>query len=789
MTPRGRRALRIALAIVVAIPVLLFIAGWIALAASLPALDGSVVLAGLSGPVMVERDAVGVPVIRGATREDVARATGFVHGQDRFFQMDLLRRTAAGELAELLGPALADTDEKLRLHQFRQRARAALGRLDARERSLLEAYAAGVNAALAGLRGRPFEYLLLRQQPLPWRPEDTVLVVYAMWIDLQGLSDRDEQQNDRLASSLPPPLYRLLTEPDPDWEAPIDGSRLPQPPLPDATEVDLRQLEPSLFREPPDAAAIVRIDDGPAPIVGSNNWAIAGARSADGGALVANDMHLGLHVPNIWYRARLVVAGGVDVSGVSLPGVPAIVAGSNGHVAWGFTNSYGDFQDLVVLEPEGEGYRTPDGPRPFETERELIHVAGAADRTLEVRKTLWGPVIGKDAAGRELTLAWTAHHVEAVDLRLLALEDATDLDSAAGIIGGAGMPAQNVVIADSSGRIGWVLSGRLPRRAAFDPKRPSDWTAPGSGWQGWIPPAESPRLLDPPDDIAWSANARVVGGERFALIGDGDYAAAARSHQIRARLAALPRATPADLLAIQTDDRADYVGAWLPLAERAFADAGRSDAARLVRGWSGHAAVNDAGYRLLREFERHVSDRAYRMLTEAARRRWPDFRWRTPQRFTEVAWRLVKERPENLLDPNFDHWEAWLADVAREVADHLPAECVDLASCRWGKVNIPLIQHPISEGLPFLSRWLDMPRHALPGDWSMPRVQAPTFGASERFGVSPGRERAGYLHMPGGQSGNPLSPYYRDGHEAWVRGEATPFLPGPAAHVLKLVPR
>jgi penicillin amidase len=194
---------------------------------------------------------------------------------------------------------------------------------------LLEAYAEGVNAGAAALAARPFEYLLLGQSPTAWRAEDSLLVVYAMWVDLQGLDDADEQQRGRLAAALPAAALRLLVEPDPAWEAPLDGSRLPEVPLPSAEEYDLRALDRALF-ESLDAPAA-----GDSAKVGSNNWAVAGSRVQGGGALVANDMHLGLRVPNIWYRARFVAAAdGVDVTGVSLPGVPAIVAGSNGRVAW-----------------------------------------------------------------------------------------------------------------------------------------------------------------------------------------------------------------------------------------------------------------------------------------------------------------------------------------------------------------------------------------------------------------------------------------------------------------------
>ena len=781
---------------VAAVALLLAVAAaWLALRASLPQVEGEAALAGLDGGVMIERDAAGVPVIRGESRMDVARATGYAHAQDRLFQMDLLRRTGAGELAALLGAGLLDADRKIRLHQFRHKAREALAALDAGDRALLEAYAVGVNAAAASLGARPFEYLLLGQAPEPWRAEDSFLVVHAMWIDLQGIDAHNEQRRGRLAAVLPDPVYRFLVEPEPGGEVALDGSLLPQMPMPTAEAYDLRKLDRGLF-ERLDGERLKRTKSareigGQDSMVGSNNWAVAGTRTQGGGALVANDMHLGLNVPNIWYRARLVVESeGLDVAGVSLPGVPVIIAGSNRHVAWGFTNSYGDFQDLIRLEhgPDADSYLAPDGPRKFESERETLSVAGGEAEVLVVRNTIWGPVIGDDGEGHSLALAWTAHRPGATDMALLRLERARELDSAAAIVGGAGMPGQNVMIADKNGRIGWVLSGRLPHRLAIDSSRPSSWLGEGAGWDGWIPPAESPRLLDPPLGYAWSANARVMGGEAYAQIGDGDYAPAARARQIRDRLASIEGAVASDMLAIQLDDRADYAARWQPLFRQALARAGEAEAGQLVAGWSGRASIDDSGYRLLREFERKVSSRAFETIAAEAIARWPDFRWRAPQRFTEVAWRLVQERPANLLDPRFANWDAWLADVAAATVRDLPAACDNLAGCTWGKVNVSEIRHPISEAVPALSRFLDMPAISLPGDWSMPRVQSSTFGASERFGVSPGREAEGYLHMPGGQSGHPLSPFYRAGHHDWAKGRPAPFLPGTAAHVLRLLP-
>ncbi|MCU0977263.1 MAG: penicillin acylase family protein [Steroidobacteraceae bacterium] len=661
---------------------------------------------------------------------------------------------------------------------------------------MLEAYAEGANAGLGALGARPPEYLLLRQSPRPWSAEDSLLVIYAMWVDLQGVDARREREMDRLAAVLPDALLAFMASPDPAWQAALDGSTVPPAPLPSAGDYDLRRLDPALFeRAAPAAGNPLRLTfapEVPEAAVGSNNWALAGERTASGHAMVANDMHLGLRVPNTWYRARF-VAPGVDVTGVTLPGMPAVVAGSNGRIAWGFTNSYGDFQDLVRLSsPEGDGdvYLTADGPRPFERHRETIEVAGAETVSLEILETIWGPVAGEDAQGRRVALAWTAHRPEALNLRLVALEQATNLDEALRAAGSAGIPAQNALIGDAEGRIGWVIAGRVPERSGFDGTRPADWSEPGTGWTGWLDGDRQPHLADPLAGQAWSANARVIGGEMLTSLGDGGYAHGARSRQIRDALAGLAAATPRDFLALHLDDRATYKAQWQPLLLEVLEGGGEefAAAAARLRGWSGRAAVDDGAYRLLREFEQAVTQRAFDMLTVEARARWPEFRFRAWSGFAHAAWRLVNERPAHLLDPRYADWDAWLADAARGALEQSAAGCEGAPVCEWGVANVARIRHPLSAAVPQLSRWLDMPATPLPGDWSVPRVQTPGFGASERFAVEPGREEHGYFHMPGGQSGHFLSPFYRAGHDAWVKGEPTPFLPGPAEHVLVLRP-
>jgi penicillin amidase len=282
----------------------------------------------------------------------------------------------------------------------------------------------------------------------------------------------------------------------------------------------------------------------------------------------------------------------------------------------------------------------------------------------------------------------------------------------------------------------------------------------------------------------------VVGGEGLATLGDGGYAHGARSRQIRDALMPLEAAVPGDFLAVHLDDEARYKAQWRPLLLAVLEAGGERFAAALplVREWSGRAAAEERGYRLLREFEQAVTQRAFEMLTVEARARWPGQRFRVPPGFTDAAWRLVNERPAHLLDPRFGSWDAWLAAAAEAALDRARDGCARLADCRWGVANTVRIRHPLSAALPVLSPWLDMPATPMPGDWSVPRVQTPTFGASERFAVEPGREEHGYFHMPGGQSGHFLSPFYRAGHDAWVKGEPTPFLPGPPQHVLVLRP-
>ncbi len=785
---KRRRLVKVILFVIGVVTVLCFGASlwlWAQLRGSLPILDGEIELSNLQAPVTIRRDALGVPTITGTTRLDVARATGLVHAQERFFQMDLMRRSSAGELCELVGPAALGWDRTIRIHRFRSVAEAAVHRMEARELALLEAYVEGVNSGLEALAAPPFEYLLLRSDPKAWTAEDTVLTILSMFIDLQPEDGGPEAALGIVNDLLPPDWFDFLAPVGSPWDAAIDGDPLPPPAPPAAL--------PPTQGDRTGAGDPVEVAD----FIGSNSWAVAGEHTAHGGAILANDMHLGLSVPNTWYRARFEwQEDGADLSitGATLPGTPSMVVGSTGRVAWGFTNSYGDYVDLVELEldpDDPERYRGPDGSwMTFEHFSETVYVKGGTEEQVEVLWTVWGPVLGKDHRGRTRAVRWTAHSPEAVNLTALDLERATSVDEALAIANTTGIPGQNFVCADADGRIGWTIMGRIPNRIGCDGRLPA---GPECSWQGWLPVERYPRVIDPEVGRLWTANNRVVGGDALAAIGDGGYDLGARAGQIRDDLLDLDSATERDMLAIQLDDRALFLTPWqealLELLDEAAvaADPLRAAAREHIEAWGGRAATDSVGYRLVRAFRLTLRDELVGAYAAAIFAAEPDFPiWRLNQ-VDAALWELVNRQPPQLLPPGATNWRNLMLEVFDQTVAELLEYSPSLEEATWGARNTVRIRHPLSGSLPLLDRWLDMPAVELPGDSKMPRVQSPGFGASERMVVSPGREELGIFHMPCGQSGHPLSPYYRAGHDAWVNGEATSFLPGEPVHELRLV--
>lgn len=808
MNPEAAKRLRLlasALSIIIVGIIAAF--GWfyLRIRASLPELDGSKAGLGVSAPVKIERDAAGVPTIRGETRIDVARGLGWVHGQDRFFQMDLLRRNAAGELSELFGARALNRDRAHRIHGFRALAGRVFAALPAEHRALVEAYTAGVNAGLNSLGAPPFEYLVLREVPQPWRPEEVFLVSYAMAIDLQDEAGSYERSLMTVRSELGRDVAAFFAPLITPNDAALDGSSAALSTLPPRNLIDLRARKTAATGAAP-ADGYAAADTFPFPArdlenaVGSNAFALAGRHTATGAALVANDTHLSLGVPNSWYRAAL-VWGDHRVVGMTMPGAPLIVAGSNGHVAWGLTNSYIDTLDLVDVSVDSiskQLYRVPGREEMLQIEKrtEIIRVKGHEPVTFEYKATVWGPLLETDELQRPLAIRWVAHDLAATNLEHIGMETARTTAEAVAVAHRSGVPALNILIGDRAGDIAWTIAGKVPKRVGYDGRFPVAWTFGDRRWEGHLPAAEVPVFRTGEGTLPgklWSGNQRMVGGEALAKLGDGAYSRPARAAQIRDLLAKVENATPKDLLAVQLDDRALFLEPWHKLLMATLTPAATADnkARAALRSyaekWEGRAATDAISYRLVRQFRIAVVSRVFVPLFAPCKDALATFDWREFL-YEAPLWKLLEERPMHLLPQPFTSWDELLLAACDDVIKLTDQQRIAMPKANWGWQNTVRIRHPFSHSYPWLSRWLDMPATPQPGGDDMPRVQTPTHGASERFVVSPGREEEGIFHMPGGQSGHPLSPYYRAGHEAWARGEPTPFLPGKTQHTFTLLP-
>jgi penicillin G amidase len=513
-----------------------------------------------------------------------------------------------------------------------------------------------------------------------------------------------------------------------------------------------------------------------------------------------------VRAPNIWFRVRLrypdprAPGGRVDVTGFSLPGVPGVVIGSNGHVAWGFTNSYGDWADWRVEPGCAEDCAVA------RTHVERIEVARDEPVDLKVRETAWGPLLHDTGDGDALALRWAAHLPGALDFGLADFAHAGSLDELFALADRAAIPAQNLVAGDATGRIGWRLLGAMPRSTSGCKRR--HVLEPGLPCQPWsLENGGNPAILDPQGDRLWTANSRVVDGEALEAIGDGGYVLGVRAWMIRDRLSARERFDEADLLAIQLDDRSLFLERWWRLL-REQAAAARTPALRALADadphWPARAAGDTASYRIVRAWRQAVHARiAEGLLAPARAALGEEVPMPSIPQLEGVAWPLVTQRPPHLLPAAYacaarapgdqacrdaDGWQALFEDAAREVRDELAARG-PLAERTWAERNTAAICHPLAAAIPIVGkRLLCMPREPLAGDTLTPRAQSPSGGASQRMVVAPGREERGLAHMPGGQSGHPLSPFWGAGHDDWVHGRPTPFLPGVAQHRLQLVP-
>lgn len=585
------------LAGLIALPVFGAGAAYVWWSRGLPRLDGQVTLGGLATEVRVVRDKHGVPHIFAKDLKDAARALGYLHGQDRFFQMDITRRVTEGRLAEIIGARGLALDRLFRTLDLAGRGRESFSALSPDMKAHLQAYAEGVNAWLnESGQALPLEYALLGFSPEPWRPEDSVIWGKAMAWKLSANWRQDASRAMLAARYGAERAERLFPPKFPEWPVTLKpelngaqtrGALLPEPP-------------------PPYASASLDILDRLLALPGigagaSNEWVVDGSRSTTGKPLLANDPHLELGIPILWYLARITTPE-ITISGATAPGVPLVLLGQNGHIAWGFTTTDSDTQDLFI-ETEAPGqpgtYQTPEGPQPVRSERLTIKVKDAADVEMTRRETGHGPVIsdalpevqGLGPDGTLMALAWTGLSGEdTTPEAFFRINLARNKDEFLAALQLYRSPAQNIVYADREGTIGFVNAGAVPIRKFGDGRYPADGASGVSDWTGMVPFEGWPQLFNPPAGAIVNANNAVIDADYPFWFGR-DQASGYRATRIVERLSAKPKHDLASMAAIQMDNQAAHARDLVPfLLKLQPATALERQALDLLRSWDFNAS-------------------------------------------------------------------------------------------------------------------------------------------------------------------------------------------------------
>ena len=569
---------------------------------TLPQTEGSLALAGAQAELRIARDDNGIPTIVAANAHDAFFGLGVVHAQDRLWQLETHRRIAAGRLAELFGEPALEADRFLRALGVRRAAAAQWAQMPAASRAVVQAYTDGINAVIrSALRARPPEYVLLGAEPEPWDPVDTLAWSIMMAWDLSG-NWTTELLRLRLALQMPVARINALLPPYPG-EAPL-------------ATADYAALFRSLKLDAGDRATAWQVLPDIAPPsgvegVGSNNWVVAGSRTTTGKPLLANDPHLKLSTPALWYFARL-LAPGLKVAGATMPGLPLVVLGQNDNIAWGFTNTGPDVQDLYVeqLDPgDATQVRTPEGYARMETVAEIIKVKGKPDVAFTARRTPHGPVISdagtmpdllgpRDRPTYVLALRWTALDADSDAVGTsLAMQTASDVDGFITAANSLVAPMQNMVVADRAGHIGMVAPGRVPIRK---PENDLKGLVPAPGWDarydwaGFIPADQTPRERDPGRGTIATANQRVT-AQGYPHYITNDWALPYRQQRIEQLLRAKPKHSIDDLAAIQADITSLAVPTLLPWLQKAESTHPLAAAAKAaLAGFDGAMAADRA---------------------------------------------------------------------------------------------------------------------------------------------------------------------------------------------------
>ena len=758
----------------------------------LPQTGGTLRLPGLEAPVEVIRDRWGVPHIYADNVEDLFFAQGFVHAQDRLWQMELNRRIGSGRLSEILGDLALDTDRFIRTVGFRRVAEVEVALLDEDSRRIMRAYAAGVNAYLESGAPLPLEFTLLRLKPEPWTIADTLV-----WGKVMAFNLSVNWETEILRARL---IDRLGAEKAAELEPyyPKDNPGV----IP--SEVDYSRLTTDILEHYKQAARWLGTSGAG---VGSNNWVVDGTRTTTGKPLLANDPHLALQMPSVWYENHLVGAG-YEVTGVSFPGVPGVIIGHNNHVAWGVTNGFPDVQDLYIERLH------PDDPHKYEFKgewhdaevvREEIRVKGQEEPVVEeVVITRHGPIITNVLPeelrrdGAPLAMRWTALDPGTLFSSILQLQRASNWDEFTAALRYWDVPAQNFVYADVEGNIGYYLPGRIPIRARGVGLVPvPGWTGEYE-WTGYIPYEELPHAFNPAEHYVATANNRIVGND-YPYFVSADWMNGYRARRIVDLLTAKETLSADDYAAMHMDlcslpgrAMAGYIGALEPEDERC------RQAVEFVRGWDHELTPDTVGGTIFEAFQLQLlrltfADKLGQELAEAYIGTGFHPTLAPTNGFMGRAVTVLLRLLENETSPWYTDTgtgrertrdEVLLLALARTVEELSAALGDDVSQWLWGRLHEATFAHPMGQVKP-LDQVFNRGPFPIGGDTDtvcqaafVPgKPYAPTaWVASYRQIVDLSNwDRSQAIHT-NGQSGQPGSAHYDDMIESWLTGKYHPML-------------
>lgn len=818
MTNRASRILRILFAGILLLVGVALLFGWWIVRRSLPQLDGNVAITGLSQPVTIDRDQWGRPWIRASSIQDAVTAQGFVMAQDRLWQMDLLRRAAAGELSEIFGAAALKFDEESRTLGMRQAAERAAADASPKIRGMLEAYARGVNGNVAERKKKlPLEFVALGYRPLPWTPADTYLISLYMYRTLTS-TWQEKLNRQWIMSKVGPDRARDLFFED----SPLDhfiwttASPASQPDPRKAADVPPRGTR-AAGDAPPFAPAewnaardfLAQFDEQTRQIIGSNNFVVSGAHTASGKPLLANDTHLQLSVPALWYVIHL-TAPGLNVQGFALPGAPLVIIGHNDRIAWGFTNSNADVEDLYIEKFDATNpllYQANGKLLSAELRHEIIKVRGRPDVDLGVFVTRHGPIVYRETpqeGGRAYALRWTALEPGGLDFGFPLLGEAQNwhdfIETTRHISG----PGQNTIYADVDGNIGFTIPARIPIRASDNGALPVPGDTDEFEWKGYIPFEELPRVSNPADGIIATANARTVGpGYKYYLT--DRQASPYRTARLYELLSNRTGLTPADCNAIQ-NDIVSLPNRFLANALIAAANKNPPQDPRTQRliaklqGWDARATSDSIETSFL-EYTRHALFR--HLLAPYLDDKITKYElWEPQSVYNDVWWRdkvflenVLRERFAAWLPNGFTSYDQLLTASADEAVAALAKRTgnSDEVAWTWGRLHPLNMIHPLGRSGP-LHGFLSIGPYVQSGTVDTVRAMGVGHGPAMRLVADLSNFDQSLMEAPTGESGQYGSPYYRDQFPEWFagRGIVTPFSEGAEtrvrAHSLTLLP-